>query len=221
MEMSASAIAVRDSQSLLLELKSCSDAALRQELLAAHKTRLSLQSIIDLANEARELLRVDARVSLARSELAIEIASALDDQLCMAHAIRSKANALHFLGQYASAVELHGQVIQLFEAIGQTEELGRSLSASILSLNLCGQYDAAFTAADRAREIFSALGDQLRLARLDINVGNVYYRQDRFAEALECYRRAYDGVIRHGNSEGIAAVLSNLSMCLISLGEFQ
>ena len=219
--MSAPSMAISDAQSLLHELKNCGDAVALRELLAQHKSRLGLQSIIVLANEARELLRVDARQSLALSELAIEIAKVLEDQLPMAHAIRSKANAQHFLGHYAAAVELHSQAIQLFEAVGETEELGRSLSASILSLNLCGQYDAAFSAADRARQIFTSFGDELRLARLEINCGNVYYRQDRFAEALACYRRAYDGVIKHENHEGIAAVLSNLSVCLISLGEFQ
>ena len=88
-------------------------------------------------------------------------------------------------------------------------------------MNLCGDYDAAFSAAERARAIFTQLGDELRLSRLEINIGNVFYRQDRFADALACYRRAYDGVIKHGNSEGIAAALSNLSICLISLGQFQ
>ena len=219
--MSATAPVLESSKSLLQRLKQISDPSRRQEFLATHKTELGLQLVIDIANEARELLRVDARKSLALSELAIDISGVIGAQVAMAHGTRIRANALHALGHYSSAVELHHEAVRLFAAEGQHEEVGRTLSACILSLNLCGQYEAAFSAADRARKIFTESGDELRLSRLEINVGNVYYRQDRFADALACYRKAYEGVTKHQNREGVAAVLSNLSVCLIGLGEFQ
>ena len=219
--MSATAPVLESSKSLLQRLKQISDPSRREEFLATHKTELGLQLVIDIANEARELLRVDARKSLALSELAIDISGVIGAQVAMAHGTRIRANALHALGHYSSAVELHHEAVRLFAAEGQHEEVGRTLSACILSLNLCGQYEAAFSAADRARKIFTESGDELRLARLEINVGNVYYRQDRFADALACYRKAYEGVTKHQNREGVAAVLSNLSVCLIGLGEFQ
>jgi len=206
---------------LLKELRALPEQTARQQFLAAHKDELGLQSIIELANEARELLRVNAGESLSLSELAIEIAEAVGNPVAMAHAVRMKGNALTHLGNHAPAVELHKQAIRLFEEAGEKEELGRTLSGSILPLNLSGEYEDAFSAATRARAIFAELGDDLRLARLEINVGNVYYRQDRFSEALACYRRGYDGVTKHQNREGIAVVLGNLANCLISLGEFQ
>ena len=204
-----------------LELAAIPDVEVRRGCLAARKGQWTLDTIVDIANQAREFLRVDAKQSLSLAELAIDIAQIIGNQVGTAHAIRIKANALHALGQYAAAIELHTEAIGLFEAAGEMAELGRTLSASILSLNLCGDYDRAFAAAERARAIFTQQGDELRLARLEINIGNVFYRQDRFSDALACYRRAYQGVIKHGNSEGIAAALSNLSVCLISLGQFQ
>src|SRR2546429_5297108 len=48
-------------------------------------------------------------------------------------------------------------------------------------------YDQAFHAAERAREIFTRLDDPRRLARLEINVGNIYHRQDRFEESIAHY----------------------------------
>ena len=220
-EVSATTVPIDNAKSFVKELSSISDQTARGEFLSARREQLDLQLIIQLANEARELLRVNARESLALSEVAIEIARTMQDQLAMAHAVRIKANAQYALGEYASAVELHGKAIEIFEAFDEKEELGRTLSACIASWNLSGDYDQAFEAADRARVLFTQLGDELRLARLDINLGNVYYRQDRFAEALTCYRRAYDGVTKHENSEGIAVVLANLAVCLIGLGEFQ
>ena len=45
-------------------------------------------------------------------------------------------------------------------------------------------------------------GDDLRLARLELNVGNVYHRQDRFAEALRSYEQAYERLLPHRQRRG-------------------
>ena len=79
---------------------------------------------------------------------------------------------------------------------------------------------APFAAAERARQIFAAEGNAWRLARLDINIGNIYYRQDRFNDAQACYERAYRGLLDQKDAEGIAAVLSNMATCYISLHDF-
>lgn len=206
---------------LLRSLAEASDVVERQRLLERHRLEFSPDFAIQLADAARERVRVNTEEALSLSEAAIAVAEILADERSLAYATRGKANALYAVGQHRESIELHNRAIAAWEKLGDRAELGRSLSVSILPLMLCGEYDQAFAAADRARQIFSASGDELRLARLEINVGNVYYRQDRFSEALACYRRAYDVVIKHQNSEGIAAVLSNLSVCLISVGEFQ
>src|SRR5437764_6816492 len=93
-------------------------------------------------------------------------------------------------------------------------------SISIQPLILLGEYDQAFRAAERAREIFTRLDDQRRLARLEIKVGNICRRQDRFEESIAHYERAYQGLIPYKDVEGIAVVLSNMAVCLISLNDF-
>lgn len=218
--MSTAVLPVDDAKALLQRLSGLPNQRSRREFLARQWACLSLDLVIQIADRARELLRVDARESLALSAIAIEIARMLKDELAMAHAIRIKANAEYALGRHPSAVKLYEEAIKLFEAAGDETELGRTLSVSILSLHLCGDYDGAFKAAERARSIFKELGDELRLARLDINLGNVYYRQDRFSEALDCYRRAYRVVLDRHDTEGIGVVLSNLAVCLISVGDF-
>src|SRR5258707_12131211 len=85
---------------------------------------------------------------------------------------------------------------------------------------LLGEYNRAFAAAERARQIFSTEGNAWRLARLEINIGNIHYRQDRFVEAQACYESAYRGLLNEKDAEGIAAVLSNLATCYISLNAF-
>ena len=74
--------------------------------------------------------------------------------------------------------------------------------------------------AREAREIFERAGDRLRLARLDANVGNILYRQDRFEEALELYQRAYQTFVEIGEPQDIAISLKNTATCQISLNNF-
>src|SRR5690606_2179028 len=74
--------------------------------------------------------------------------------------------------------------------------------------------------AAEARAIFERSGDRLRLARLDSNTGNIYYRQDRFAEALLYYTRACRELRAIGGPQDLAAVLSNMAVCSISLNDF-
>src|SRR5207237_223985 len=73
----------------------------------------------------------------------------------------------------------------------------------------------------RARAIFAALGDERRLARVDINVANVLHRQDRLVEALDAWERAYERLLPFQDVEGIGVVLHNIALCLIVLNDFE
>ena len=99
-------------------------------------------------------------------------------------------------------------------------ELARTLSSSIQPLFFLVAMTRLLPAGERARKIFQEQGNTRRLARLEINIGNIYHRQDRFTEAAEVYQRAYQVLLQHGDTEGLAAVLSNLSLCYISLNDF-
>src|SRR5262249_51213853 len=66
----------------------------------------------------------------------------------------------------------------------------------------------------------SGHGDQPRLARLESNAGNIYFRQDRFEEALVCYQSALAGLRQSAAPGDVAVALRNLATCLISLSRF-
>src|SRR5262249_31052816 len=122
---------------------------------------------------------------------AVSVANRLGDSESRAYAARAMGNALWFQGRNAQAALHHSRATRLFEHAGNRMEAGRTLSTSIQPLILLGEYERALQAAKRARKIFAAIGAEPRLARLEINVGNVFHRQDRFREALACYEKAY------------------------------
>jgi CHAT domain-containing protein/tetratricopeptide (TPR) repeat protein len=196
------------------------DEASRLKFLSRRRL-LSPIFVARLDEAVSALIRIDLKKAGGLAEAAITIADKLGDRESKAFALRAKANALWSLGQNKQASEFHAQAIQLFDAVGKPVEAARTLSISIQPLILLGEYARAHEAAERARKIFTAAQDNVRLARLDINVGNIFHRQDRFREALDVYERAFAQLAPDKDTEGMIVALHNVAVCLIMLNEYE
>src|ERR1051325_7617793 len=207
-------------ETLIEELARTQSEAEREVVLAKNRNLLTSEVVTELGKKVVERVRVDTHQASALAESALLIANKLGGREEIAHGLRAKANALYASGDSKEAVHHHDQALQIYSEVGNEREAGRTLSSSIQPLILMGEYDRAFQASERAREIFTRLDDPWRIARLEINVGNIFHRQDRFEEALAHYERAYAGMIENRDVEGIAVLLSNMAVCLISLNDF-
>jgi CHAT domain-containing protein len=205
---------------LIAELGQLSTDATRRKFFTKHPKLIRQSTIEQLAQLVVQRVRVSTKEALHLAEAAILIAKRLRRKEAHALALRAMANALYSTGNHRAAIEHHQRAIQLYESLGAWKEMARTLSSSIQPMILVGEYDQAFHAVERAREIFSRLGDPWRLARLEINVGNIYHRQDRFEESIAHYENAYRELMPYKDAEGIAVVLSNMAVCLISLNDF-
>src|SRR5215470_10927581 len=206
-------------KALFDRLATLRSGASRIKFLSRH--HLLSPAIVEQLDAAVSIqIRIDLHKARELAETAVSVANTLGDKESQAYALRSKGNALWCLGQNRSATELHAQAIVLFQEVGNLIQAGRTLSSSIQPLILLGEYDRALTAADQAREIFVAAGDIPRLARLEINVGNLFHRQDRFSEALDRYEWAYAQLLPDRDVEGIIAALHNIAVCQIMLNDY-
>jgi CHAT domain-containing protein len=205
---------------LIAELGQLSTDAARRRFFTKHPKLIRQSTIEQLSQLVVQRVRVSTKEALHLAEAAILIAKRLRRKEAHALALRAMANALYSTGDYRAAIEHHQRATQLYESLGAWKEMARTLSSSIQPMILVGEYDQAFQAVERAREIFSRLGDPWRLARLEINVGNIYHRQDRFEESIAHYENAYRDLMPYKDAEGIAVVLSNMAVCLISLNDF-
>ena len=174
-----------------------------------------------LLAQSRDQLRIDFHRSLITAQGAAGIAQQLGDTRLFALSTRAIANALSVGGQNQAAVERHDQAIAAFEQIGDEQELARTLSASVQPLLLLGRYDEALASAERARVLFEQQGDAIRLARLDVMIGNLFHRQDRFADAMVCYERAHQALILLGDADGILSAIHNKAVTLTTLNNFR
>jgi len=208
------------SDTLIAELGQLSSEPSRRKFLAQHKSLIRHEIVEQLAQLVVQKVRVSTQEALHFAQAAVLIAKRLRRKESLALGLRAMANALYSSGDNRAAIEHHQQAFRLYETSGNWNEAARTLSSSIQPMILVGQYDQAFQAAERAREIFSRLNDPWRLARLEINLGNIYHRQDRFEESIAHYERAYTELMSYKDAEGIAVVLSNMAVCLISLNDF-
>jgi len=210
----------RGHERLYAQLAKLADDRARRAFLARHPVLRRREVVSRLSELVPQRVRVDVQEALALAEAAELIARRLRSREALAQSLRAKGNALYALNEHKAAVRHHEQAARLFDKVGKPTEVGRTLSTSIQPLILLGEYERAEKAAARAREIFAREGDTLRLARLELNVGNIYHRQDRFEEAIRRYEEAYERLLSHKNVEGIAVALGNMAMCLISLNDF-
>ena len=196
------------------------DPAARRELVTQHPQACWDEVVKTLAERVWQEVRIDTRRADHIANTAIDVAQITASPMSLARSYRAKANALYALDQHAAAVEHHEQAIAFFEQTGDEAELARTLSGSIQPLLLLGRYDQAQAAGERAAVIFTRQGNVRRLARLQINLGNIYHRQDRFSEALAMYESSYRELLNHDDGEALAVVLGNIALCCIGLNDF-
>jgi CHAT domain-containing protein/tetratricopeptide (TPR) repeat protein len=207
-------------EELLLQLGRVENEPDRKKFLSGHKSLLRSEVVTQLAELVLEKIRVDTKEALRLAEGALLIGRRLRRKEDIGLGLRAKANALYACGDNRAAVEHHEQAFEIYESSGNWKEAARTLSSSLQPLILLGEYDRAFKASERAREIFTRIGETRRIASLDNNVGNIFHRQDRFEEAMIHYERAYETLAEHQDWERVAITLHNMAMCLISLNDF-
>jgi CHAT domain-containing protein len=209
-------------EKLLAQLSALKGKAAQAKFLAKHPDFVKADVVAWLTDSVREQARVDTGRAVMLAEFAITAAQKLRNQAAVALSLRAMGNALHVSGQNKSAIKYHERARKIFVKLHSTTELARTLSASIQPLILTGQYARASSAAEKARQIFAAEGNQWRLARVELNAGNIFYRQDRFAEALEYYERAQRYFLTNPEQdpEALAAALHNVATCLVGLNDF-
>ena len=177
--------------------------------------------VIYLATEVPKVARLDADRAMRMVGLASWLAEILDDDYCRARSARAAGHTLQLKGKLQESLVEYQKAIDLFTKLKLESEIGITLSGSLQSLILLGNYEESRLREEKARKIFKTLGDELRLARLDGNLGNILHRQDRFEEALVLYGRAEKLLRRFDATDDLAIVLNNIAVCYISLREFR
>lgn len=176
--------------------------------------------VLYLAAQVPKVARDDADRALQMAGLASWLSETLNDDYCRARSARAMGHVLQLKGKLRESLMEYQKALDLFSRLKLESEVAITLSGSLQPLILLGDYKESRHREEKARKIFKAQGDNLRLARLDSNLGNMLHRQDRFEEALVLYCRAEQSLQRLDAADDLALLLNNLAVCYISLRDF-
>lgn len=177
--------------------------------------------VLHIAGQVPKIGRNDVDRALRLANLASWLAEILDDDYCRARSARATGHPLQLKGKLRESLAEYQKALDLFTKLKLESESAITLSGSLQPLILLGNYEESRLREEKARKIFKAHGDELRLGRLDANLGNILLRQDRFEEALVLYGRAEQSLERFDAMDDLAIVLNNVAVCHIGLREFE
>lgn len=169
-------------------LCSAPDVQARKALADGHPEFLDLKTVYALKDRADVLERDDARQALAVGMIAEEMAELLSSDEARALACWIQANAHDVLSDLEPAARSYERAVGYFKAAGKDLEAARASIGQMFTLMKMGEFDRVQSLAEAARAVFVEQGDLLSQAKVDMNLGNLHYRQGRFQEALASFR---------------------------------
>ncbi|MBA3321692.1 MAG: CHAT domain-containing protein [Pyrinomonadaceae bacterium] len=86
-------------------------------------------------------------------------------------------------GQMTQAIQRFDEAEAGFKLLGQLHTAASTQVLKLYPLTMLGRYDEALECGLRAREVFVTHGDTQAAGKIEHNLGNIYYRRDRYDEA--------------------------------------
>jgi tetratricopeptide (TPR) repeat protein/plasmid stabilization system protein ParE len=181
---------------------------------------LNRTTVLEIADQVNQIAREDLDKAETLANLVAWLSELANDEFCRAKSLRSLGNVKVLRNDYQQAVELFERSLEICRRLAIEREEAATLSAQLQPLMYLGRYEEAFSKANLARQIALRLGDELLLARIGINFGNILHRLDRFSEARANYETAVDTLNKLGQQRDCAVAYLNLAVCYISLNDF-
>ena len=193
----------------------------QQRAFISNATGTPTQALIEtISTKIRELLPRDPDLAQILAETNLHIASLIDTPVAWAYANRSRAQVLYTMRKSSEAEPFFDKAVELFETAGLSGEVGRTLVGQMDNLMYLSLYDQALAVAKRARAALQRANDVQYLSRLEIALGNLYYRLNKYGESLAHYDRAQKTLENTDDFLAIASIGLNRAYVLTEMNRF-
>lgn len=151
--------------------------------------RLAHEDLFALKREVDRLVSCDLETAERLADRVDELSRLMNDPLASGFAEAGRARVFDQQGRHVEANAMFEAAATRMRAAGFSAEAAVAQRQQVHSLFCLNRYNDALNVARVARR---ALGrnDSIELAQLEANVGNVYYRLERYNKALEHYDKA-------------------------------
>jgi tetratricopeptide (TPR) repeat protein len=206
-----------ESLAALTQIRNAAD----QRAYISNATSLPTQNLIEsVSTKIRELLPRDPDLAEILAETNLYMASLVDSPLAWAYANRSRAQVLYTMRKSADAEPFFARAVELFEKADLAGEVGRTLVGQMDNLMYLSRYTEALTVAKSARSALQRVNDVQYLSRLEIALGNLYYRLNKYSESLAHYDQAQKTLENTEDFLAIASIGLNRAYVLTEMNRF-
>jgi len=213
-------VSLSNPEESLAALAQIRDAALQRAFISNATGTPTHVLIESISTKIRELLPRDPDLAQILAETIFYVASLVDTPVAWAYANRSRAQVLYTMRKSADAEPFFNQAVELFAKAGLSGELGRTLVAQMDNLMYLSRYTEALSVAGRARSALDKANDIQYISRLEIALGNLYYRLNKYSESLAHYDRAQKTLENTDDFLAIASIGLNRAYVLTEMNRF-
>ncbi len=143
-----------------------------------------------------------------------------DNENLLASTILWQASAHRFLGSYQRSIEIVDKALQL---IGESERLQTNRAEALrmrgMGLHSLGRSDEAIEPLTQSLKIYKALGDDVNIPFIHIDLGLVYVSVGKYGIAQSHYHQALETWRTTNNLTQLANLLNNLGVLAHIQGE--
>lgn len=150
-------------------------------------TVLDRERIIKLCSDANAIRRNEPRAALQLAEQALELAQPLEDALLKAECMFCIVRCFEVIGDHANALDVLGQVRDLFEEIGDIQGVHRVLNTIGNIYTKVGQAGKALKILQQSRKFRESVNDSRGLMSTLNLLGNVYKDLGDYQKAFDHY----------------------------------
>lgn len=124
-------------------------------------------------------------------------------------------------GQMESAISALEDSEQRFLSLGKTHTAAATRVSKLIALSILGRYEEAIECGLNAREIFLAHNDLHAAGKIEHNIGNLYFRRDRYHDAEVFLSAARSRFAALDDQKQLATVNNSLAVTQASLHKFK
>ena len=193
------------------------------EQLASHIASLAADiteaDVKIMADAARNFSTDNPAEALRLAEVTVLLAATLGTPRARATAQRAFGVVLRSQGRWAEALVCFDAGVEAATAAGDALLAAQIPIAKTDTLAQMGRYDEAFALANTLAMQLNALGALEDAAKVMWNVGNIHFRQESYALAGECWRKALGYFETQGQHMPTARLQTNIANVLTHLNQ--
>ncbi|MBD3162204.1 MAG: CHAT domain-containing protein [Candidatus Eisenbacteria bacterium] len=160
-----------------------------------------------IRGEAGRFYHVDAVRARRIAQIALALGELSGDPVSLGWGHRAMGEALWLGGRPREAEPHYEAASAVWRGAGENGALGQLLVGRTHLLALLGRYTESEAAAEEARRLLEAAGDDPYLAKLAMNLGNVHFQRESYHSALREYERAAALFARQGTRDPLVVGL--------------